>query len=64
MWWSYFATALAGYAVGLIVASIVVDITGAAQPALLYLVPSTLLPLLIKATVQVCVCVCVCLMYS
>ena len=57
--WSYFATALVGYAVGLIIASIVVDITGAAQPALLYLVPSTLLPLLIKATVQVCVCVCV-----
>jgi signal peptide peptidase-like protein 3 len=50
--WSYFATALTGYAVGLVIASIVVDITGAAQPALLYLVPSTLLPLLIKATVQ------------
>ena len=38
---------------GLILASIAVDLTGAAQPALLYLVPSTLLPLLLKATIQV-----------
>lgn len=34
-------------------ASIVVDLSGAAQPALLYLVPTTLLPLLLKATIQV-----------
>ena len=39
--------------VGLILASIVVDLSGAAQPALLYLVPTTLLPLLLKATIQV-----------
>ena len=49
--------------VGLVMASIVVDLTGAAQPALLYLVPSTLIPLLLKASIQVCVhmtlCVCV-----
>jgi signal peptide peptidase-like protein 3 len=50
--WSYFSIALCGYAVGLIVASIVVDLTGAAQPALLYLVPSTLIPILLKAIIQ------------
>lgn len=38
---------------GLVMASIVVDLSGAAQPALLYLVPTTLLPLLLKATIQV-----------
>ena len=65
--WTYFTTALSGYAVGLIMASIVVDITGAAQPALLYLVPTTLIPLLLKATVQVCeceLCVCACVSRS
>ena len=58
-------------AAGLVLASVVVDLTGAAQPALLYLVPGVLLPLLLKAFVQVqplvqnvycqvvCLCVCV-----
>ena len=41
------------FSIGLIVASIVVDLTGAAQPALLYLVPSTLIPILLKAIIQV-----------
>ena len=38
---------------GLVVASVMVDLTGAAQPALLYLVPGALLPLLLKASLQV-----------
>lgn len=40
---------------GLIVASVMVDVTHLAQPALLYLVPGVLIPLVIKAFLQVCV---------
>lgn len=50
--WFYFTTALAGYAIGLTIASVVADVTRAAQPALLYLVPCILVPLLVKATLQ------------
>ena len=62
--WSYFIVALIGYASGLLMASFVADWYGAAQPALLYLVPGVLAPLIVKALLQVservCVCVCVC----
>ena len=53
--WSYFSVALLGYAFGLIVASFVADWYRAAQPALLYLVPGVLLPMIIKALLQVSV---------
>ena len=45
----YYAVALAGYAVGVMCANIAAAGTGAAQPALLYLVPTVLLPLLVAA---------------
>ena len=51
--WSYFTVALLGYAAGLLVASFVADWYRAAQPALLYLVPGVLLPMIIKAILQV-----------
>lgn len=38
---------------GLILASMVADLSGAPQPALLYLVPAVLTPLFAKATLQV-----------
>lgn len=50
--WSYFAVALIGYAGGLLVASFVADWYGMAQPALLYLVPGVLIPMVIKAFLQ------------
>ena len=51
--WSYFTVALLGYASGLLIASFVADWYRAAQPALLYLVPGVLLPMIIKALLQV-----------
>ncbi|XP_065830724.1 signal peptide peptidase-like 3 [Oscarella lobularis] len=48
----YFTIALMGYAVGLLMASIVSEITRHAQPALLYLVPCTLLPVFLLARIQ------------
>ena len=51
--WSYFSVALLGYTCGLLVASFVADWYRAAQPALLYLVPGVLLPMIIKALLQV-----------
>lgn len=50
--WSYFSTALLGYAAGLLMASVVADITRSPQPALLYLVPCVLSPMLAKAALQ------------
>ena len=38
---------------GLTIASVVADVSRAAQPALLYLVPCILIPMLVKATLQV-----------
>ena len=46
---TYFHCSLIGYFVGLITASLSSEIFREAQPALLYLVPFTLLPLLIMA---------------
>jgi hypothetical protein len=51
--WSYFSVALLGYAAGLLMASFVADWYRAAQPALLYLVPGVLLPMIFKALLQV-----------
>ena len=51
--WSYFTVALLGYASGLLIASFVADWYRAAQPALLYLVPGVLVPMIIKALLQV-----------
>ncbi|XP_062507168.1 signal peptide peptidase-like 3 [Corticium candelabrum] len=48
----YFTIALMGYAVGLLLASMVSELTHHAQPALLYLVPCTLIPVVILARVQ------------
>lgn len=50
--WSYFTVALLGYAGGLLMASFVADWYGMAQPALLYLVPGVLIPMVIKAFLQ------------
>ena len=51
--WSYFTVALLGYALGLLVASCVADWYRVAQPALLYLVPAVLIPMIVKAFIQV-----------
>ena len=51
--WSYFTVALIGYAIGLIAASCIADWYRVAQPALLYLVPAVLIPMIIKAFLQV-----------
>ena len=56
--WSYFAVALVGYGCGLMVASFVADWYRVAQPALLYLVPGVLIPLIVKAFLQVHVHMC------
>jgi signal peptide peptidase-like protein 3 len=48
----YFVVAIIGYALGLLSAMIAVQITHYPQPALLYLVPSTLIPLLVKSFLQ------------
>ena len=52
---TYFHCSLIGYLVGLITATLSSEIFKAAQPALLYLVPFTLLPLLTMAYLRVCV---------
>jgi signal peptide peptidase-like 3 len=46
---TYFHCSLVGYLVGLITATLSTEVFKLAQPALLYLVPFTLLPLLIMA---------------
>merc|ERR1719245_10465 len=46
---SLYCISLIGYLVGLITATVMVDITGLAQPALLYLVPSVILSVLVRA---------------
>jgi hypothetical protein len=51
---TYFHCSLIGYLVGLITATLSSEIFKAAQPALLYLVPFTLLPLLTMAYLKVC----------
>nr|KAJ3423192.1 Signal peptide peptidase-like 2A [Polyrhizophydium stewartii] len=48
----YFAITMAGYLVGFAVTLAVVQITHAAQPALLYLVPGTLLPFVAHAAAR------------
>ena len=50
---SYFHCSLIGYFVGLITATLSSEIFREAQPALLFLVPFTLLPLLIMAYIKV-----------
>ena len=50
---TYFHCSLIGYLVGLITATLSSEVFKAAQPALLYLVPFTLLPLLIMAYLKV-----------
>jgi signal peptide peptidase-like protein 3 len=49
---SYFQMCLLGYGIGLALASLASEYYQAAQPALLYLVPCTLIPLVIKAFLQ------------
>ena len=46
----FFLYAFAGYCGGLLLTMVVVIVLGIAQPALLYLVPSTLLPLVFAAS--------------
>lgn len=46
---SYFHCSLIGYFLGLLTATVSSEVFKAAQPALLYLVPFTLLPLLVMA---------------
>ena len=48
-WTGYFMHAFLGYCGGLLVTMVVVVVLGIAQPALLYLVPSTLLPIAVAA---------------
>lgn len=50
---TYFHCSLIGYLIGLITATVSSEIFKAAQPALLYLVPFTLLPLLTMAYLKV-----------
>jgi len=50
---SYFHCSLIGYFLGLVTATVSSEIFKAAQPALLYLVPFTLLPLLTMAYLKV-----------
>jgi len=45
----YYRTSLLGYFLGLCMASLAIDLTGAAQPALLYLVPCILIPVSLRA---------------
>jgi signal peptide peptidase-like protein 3 len=51
---SYFHCSLIGYFLGLLTATVSSEVFKAAQPALLYLVPFTLLPLLTMAYLKVC----------
>lgn len=46
---TYFHCSLIGYIVGLVTATVASEVYKAAQPALLYLVPFTLLPILVMA---------------
>lgn len=50
---SYFHCSLIGYFLGLVTATVSSEVFKAAQPALLYLVPFTLLPLLTMAYLKV-----------
>ncbi|KPJ20857.1 Signal peptide peptidase-like 3 [Papilio machaon] len=50
---TYFHCSLLGYFLGLLTATVSAEVFKAAQPALLYLVPFTLLPLLTMAYVKV-----------
>jgi len=50
---SYFHCSLIGYFLGLLTATVSSEVFKAAQPALLYLVPFTLLPLLTMAYLKV-----------
>ena len=45
----YFYAGLVGYAVGIVVTLAVADLWHAAQPALLFLVPATVLPVVVAA---------------
>lgn len=49
---TYFHCSLLGYFVGLLTATLVSEASKSAQPALLYLVPFTLLPIVIRAYLQ------------
>jgi len=49
---NYFKISLVGYAIGLLCAIIAALVYGIAQPALLYLVPSTLLPIIIFSWIR------------
>lgn len=49
---TYFHCSLIGYLVGLVTATVVSEVYKAAQPALLYLVPFTLLPIMIMAYIK------------
>ena len=67
--WSYFQISICGYALGmqqtvcnsilpllstgLIFAAVAAEMFSSPQPALLYLVPCTLIPFVVKATIQV-----------
>lgn len=51
--YSYFHCSLIGYFLGLLTATVSSEVFKAAQPALLYLVPFTLLPLLTMAYIKV-----------
>ncbi len=50
---TYFHCSLIGYFLGLLTATVSSEVFKAAQPALLYLVPFTLLPLLVMAYLKV-----------
>lgn len=63
---SYFHCSLIGYFLGLLTATVSSEVFKAAQPALLYLVPFTLLPLLTMAYLKVrdlkhCTYMCICI---
>jgi len=49
---SYFHYSLIGYFVGLVTATIASEVSKAAQPALIYLVPFTILPLIVRAYIK------------
>lgn len=53
LFYSYFHCSLIGYFLGLVTATVSSEVFKAAQPALLYLVPFTLLPLLTMAYLKV-----------
>eukprot|EP00794_Sanderia_malayensis_P013791 gene13791-15234_t len=49
---SYFHCSLIGYFIGLVTATVASELSKSAQPALLYLVPFTMLPLITKAYIK------------